>query len=232
MNRNITKSYDYHRKTFMNAAISQIFFNQGCSSNTAPSQVTYTVNSNIYSSTISQEDADAQALADIQQNGQTYANSNGTCTPVTIPYVNIVPTTSSTSNGQNYLSYEIRLFSDVNLTVPFITSQRLTINYRITTSTSVNNGSPTNSSQDYTTSISSGSVKSIGQFESGCGSGGVINMADNDTQQQSQSEQAKANSGSSTNLLPPGGGGNNTCITKTLILLPGTGYINAGGLIE
>lgn len=232
MNRNITKSYDYHRKTFKNAAISQIFFKQGCSSNNAPSQVTYTVNSNLYSSTLSQEDADAQAMVDIQQNGQTFANNNGTCTPVYIPYASIVPTTSSSSNGQNYVTYEIRLFSDVNLTVPFVTAQRLTINYRVTTATSINNGTPTYSSQDYTTSFSSGSVKSIGQFESGCSSGGVIAVVGDGTLQQSQSEQAKTSSGSSTNLLPPGGGGNNTCITKTLILLPGTGYINAGGLIE
>ena len=42
--------------------------------------VTYTVNANTYSSTISQSDADSKAQNDINANGQTYANNNGYCT--------------------------------------------------------------------------------------------------------------------------------------------------------
>ncbi len=44
------------------------------------STVTYTVSSKKYSSTISQADADNKALADINNNKQAWANSNGTCT--------------------------------------------------------------------------------------------------------------------------------------------------------
>lgn len=41
--------------------------------------MTYTVAAGAYSSTISQADADSKAQNDVNTNGQTYANNNGTC---------------------------------------------------------------------------------------------------------------------------------------------------------
>lgn len=58
---------------------SNIFEKNNCPANSLPSKVTYTVPAGSYYSTISQADADAKALADLNANGQTYANNNGAC---------------------------------------------------------------------------------------------------------------------------------------------------------
>lgn len=42
-------------------------------------QVTYTVAAGVYTSNVSQVDADSKAQADIDANGQNYANANGGC---------------------------------------------------------------------------------------------------------------------------------------------------------
>ncbi|WP_188315971.1 DUF5977 domain-containing protein [Chitinophaga agrisoli] len=56
-------------------------FNKQCPGGVAGSAVLYTVGQGIYSSAVSQDDADAQAQADIDRNGQHYADSIGTCGP-------------------------------------------------------------------------------------------------------------------------------------------------------
>jgi len=66
--------------TFSNVARSQQFRRNNCLPSQTGSFVTYTVNAGEYTSLISQADANAQADADIAANGQTYANSTGTCT--------------------------------------------------------------------------------------------------------------------------------------------------------
>ena len=58
---------------------SQAFVKNDCLVTEQGSSVTYTVPAGKYSSDISQEDADAKAQADIDKNGQDYANENGTC---------------------------------------------------------------------------------------------------------------------------------------------------------
>ena len=61
---------------------SQAFVKNDCLVTEQGSSVTYTVPAGRYSSDISQEDADAKAQADIDENGQNYANENGTCEDV------------------------------------------------------------------------------------------------------------------------------------------------------
>lgn len=71
---------------YTNEVMSQSFQKNDCSSGTG-TYVTYTVDEGTYSSSISQEDANAQAQADINTNGQTYANNplnGGTCLASTV----------------------------------------------------------------------------------------------------------------------------------------------------
>lgn len=68
---------------YFNVQMSQVFTRNNCPAGQTGSQVTYTVPANTYSSTISQADANQQAQNDINANGQTYANTNGTCTAYT-----------------------------------------------------------------------------------------------------------------------------------------------------
>lgn len=65
--------------TYYNVAKSGTFTKNDCSSGIQGSTVTYTVPANKYSSTVSQEDADAKATAEVNSAGQGYANSNGYC---------------------------------------------------------------------------------------------------------------------------------------------------------
>jgi YD repeat-containing protein len=66
--------------TFLNAARIQQFTRNNCATGGAPGNVIYAVPAGIYTSTVSQADADQQALNDIAANGQNYANANGVCT--------------------------------------------------------------------------------------------------------------------------------------------------------
>lgn len=65
---------------FYNISFSQTFTRNNCSVGWHGSKVTYTVDAGIYSSYISQSDANNKALSDIAINGQAYANTHGTCT--------------------------------------------------------------------------------------------------------------------------------------------------------
>ncbi len=70
---------------YYNTELSASFTKNDCDLGDSGTTVTYTVPANTYTSVTSQEDADNQAEADIAANGQTYANTNGTClTPSTI----------------------------------------------------------------------------------------------------------------------------------------------------
>jgi YD repeat-containing protein len=68
--------------TWSNSAQSQAFTRNNCGSGYIAGGATYTVAAGTYTSTISQSDADQQAYNDIALNGQNYANTNGTCTPM------------------------------------------------------------------------------------------------------------------------------------------------------
>jgi hypothetical protein len=66
---------------YYNVARSQTFTRNNCLAGYTAGSVTYTVPARTYSSLVSQQVADAQAITDISNNGQNYANTNGTCTP-------------------------------------------------------------------------------------------------------------------------------------------------------
>lgn len=66
---------------FSSIALSQSFTRNNCPSGQTGSTVTFTVAAGMFSSAISQADADQQALNYINSNGQAYANNNGSCTP-------------------------------------------------------------------------------------------------------------------------------------------------------
>lgn len=59
-------------------------FRPSCNAGVGTGMVTYTVPASQYSSAVSAAAADALAVNDVNTNGQTYANSHGTCTPTTI----------------------------------------------------------------------------------------------------------------------------------------------------
>jgi hypothetical protein len=67
--------------TFYNKLKSQSFSKNDCGpGGTTTGSFIYTVNAGVYSSVVSQQDADDQALNDLSTNGQSYANAHGTCT--------------------------------------------------------------------------------------------------------------------------------------------------------
>ena len=67
------------KPVFYNIKMVQAFTKDDCMANQHGTVVLYTVPERRYSSLISQEDADAKALEDINLNGQDYANLNGEC---------------------------------------------------------------------------------------------------------------------------------------------------------
>jgi hypothetical protein len=83
-------------QVFKNSGVSVTRTKDNCPSGQLGSAVHYFVGPNVYSSTISQADADAKAQADIDANAQAYANANGTCTPIT--YYNVQQSVSKTRN--------------------------------------------------------------------------------------------------------------------------------------
>lgn len=88
-NHNIVKMLEYNSVSpskmngcpglYYNKAISEIFFKSDCGTGYTPDQVVYTVGANTFSSAISQADADAQAENYLLENGQGYADANGSC---------------------------------------------------------------------------------------------------------------------------------------------------------
>jgi YD repeat-containing protein len=81
---------------FYNTVQSKDFIRSNCGSGMIGSPVTYTVAAGSYSSAVNQVDADQKALNDINQNGQAYANQNGTCTQ---RYYNTTQSRSFTRNN-------------------------------------------------------------------------------------------------------------------------------------
>jgi 20S proteasome alpha/beta subunit len=80
--------------TFSSVAKSGSFTRNNCAAGGTPSTVTYTVVANMYNSIISQADADNLAQTNVNNNGQAYANTNGTCT-----FKNVAKSGSFTRNN-------------------------------------------------------------------------------------------------------------------------------------
>jgi len=87
--KNVVKMYEYNNVSaakqngcpgiYYNRLISETFTKDNCGSGYLGGEVTYTVPANTYSSALSQADADAQAEVQLLANGQSYANTNGSC---------------------------------------------------------------------------------------------------------------------------------------------------------
>ena len=86
--------------TFSSVSKSGSFTRNDCLSGTTPGQVTYSVPAGKYTSTVSQADADSKATNDVNANGQAFANTNGTCTPIILPiYYSSIQSGSFTRNN-------------------------------------------------------------------------------------------------------------------------------------
>ena len=105
IDRNILKKYCYNYAgkqeecslpVYHNIVKSGTFTRNNCGTGYVAGTVTYTVPANTYSSTVSQSDADALAQADVNNNGQSYANANGTCSLI---YYNVQKSGNFTRNN-------------------------------------------------------------------------------------------------------------------------------------
>ncbi|MES2063535.1 MAG: DUF5977 domain-containing protein [Bacteroidota bacterium] len=103
---NIVKANSYNYGTYTNASMPTAQFysyvqtrsvqKNNCTGGLVGSWVTYVVNDGKYTSAISQEAANQLAADDLNANGQTYANANGTCL---IPRYNVATSRSFTKNN-------------------------------------------------------------------------------------------------------------------------------------
>ena len=104
---NIVKHYDYNitpnitgGTTYGNVTKSGSYTKNNCTSGTG-TIVNYVVAAGTYYSNVSQADADAMAQADVTDNGQNYANANGTCS----------------TSGPNSLSYSLPAGDSFNISI-------------------------------------------------------------------------------------------------------------------
>jgi hypothetical protein len=101
---NITKMYEYNNVSqakqtgcpanYTNPGISELFTRNNCAAGYQGSAVTYSMAASLYSSTLSQWDADIQAEIYLHTNAQNYANTNGTCSLI---YYNIAESQTDTT---------------------------------------------------------------------------------------------------------------------------------------
>jgi hypothetical protein len=85
MDKNIVKLYDYQLQqpyTYYNIAENANFTRSNCGCDSLGTVVNYAVAANTYNSHASQTDANQAALNDIAANGQSYANTHGSCTVI------------------------------------------------------------------------------------------------------------------------------------------------------
>lgn len=111
--------------TYYNMETSRAFTRNDCAGGTS---VIYVVPEGTYSSTISPEVADSLAEADIQRNGQAYANTHGGCANTT--YVKMRFTSRSTSNGVTTENMIFEFYADESCTIQKSVTN-LVVNYSI-----------------------------------------------------------------------------------------------------
>ena len=87
--KNVTKMYEYNvaKKsicpvTYSNLLVSESFTKNNCPSGYIGSDIIYTIPAGTYTSTFSQDAVDAQVDKNLTENGQNYANANGSCIPI------------------------------------------------------------------------------------------------------------------------------------------------------
>ncbi|MCT3700908.1 RHS repeat protein [Elizabethkingia anophelis] len=99
VNGSLLKEYQYQYSTvFYNTEKSQPFTRNNCPSGTTSGTYNYIVPANKYSSIISKADAEQQAQNEINTNGQIFANSNATCSPI-VTYYNTTKSQIFTRNN-------------------------------------------------------------------------------------------------------------------------------------
>ncbi|TJZ49896.1 hypothetical protein FAZ15_21985 [Sphingobacterium olei] len=125
MDKNILDNYRYNLRdenvpynAYFNQTRSQYFTKNNCGTGYVGGSIEYIVPEGRYYSFISQADAEAKALQDVQQNGQAYANSNAACV-VYIPPCEIL----LNSNWQLYSGHVYR--EPFNITIGFLMMQAL-----------------------------------------------------------------------------------------------------------
>jgi hypothetical protein len=96
---------------YKNNEISRKFVQTNCT-NGKPDTVLYTVNAGKYTSLVSQYSADSTAMMDVLQNGQSYANTKGTCGVfyAKLAYENI--------DSYGNLDVVVRFYADEACTIP------------------------------------------------------------------------------------------------------------------
>ncbi|WP_099711010.1 S-layer family protein [Flavobacterium sp. 9] len=151
--------------TFSSIVKSGSFTKNNCAVGGAGSVVVYTVLAGQYTSTTSQAAADALAQTDVTNNGQTFANTNGTCT-----FTSIAKSGSFTKN--NCAAGGVG--SVVVYTVPAgrYTSTTSQVAADALAQTDVNNNGQTNANTNGTCTFSS-IVKSGSFTKNNCAAGGV-----------------------------------------------------------
>lgn len=114
--------------TFYNDVQSGSFTRNNCSSGYIGSTVTYTIAAGAYSSTVSKADANSQATTAVSSGGQAYANTNGTCTAVTI-YARAEYAGVYNDGDNTYGTVLLKFYSNAACTTPYSVSN-LTVNYK------------------------------------------------------------------------------------------------------
>jgi YD repeat-containing protein len=113
---------------YSNSLKYQTFSRNNCGSGYLGHPVTYTVPAGQYHSFISQADADQQAQNDINNNGQNFANANGSCEQASI-YMTVSVENSWSDGMTNYGDYVLRFYADQQLTVPIsVSNYALSVN--------------------------------------------------------------------------------------------------------
>lgn len=131
----IIKHYEYNPLTrnndnfFTNAPQSATFYRGNCLAGLSGSGVLFTIPSGTCLSTVSQTDADNQALQILNQYGQVYANEHGSCT---LPYASISYENLISSGTDTYGDVVVDFFSDANKTYP-VSVTNLDIHYSFST---------------------------------------------------------------------------------------------------
>ncbi|WP_160710866.1 DUF5977 domain-containing protein [Chitinophaga solisilvae] len=97
---------------YYSVAKSGTYTRNNCQPGFTGSSVTYTVPAGRYQSLTSQADADQQAVNDVNNNGQTYANNNGQCTTS-----QVIKYGSMNASSSNSVTITTTLAGDINLSV-------------------------------------------------------------------------------------------------------------------
>jgi YD repeat-containing protein len=119
---------------YKNQVQSGNFTRNNCSSGFTGSTVTYTVPEGRYTSVVSQQEANQAAINDVNNNGQTYANTNGACTSSQVLKYGSINFTGSSGSA----SFTSTLNNNITITVNGDPSYTYTISYYLTGAASRN----------------------------------------------------------------------------------------------